>query len=251
MGAAVFGAMFGPVVGAAAALAGRAVVFCALAGLSVVLAVWTFRLGSSPPAEAPSFAALRRALRNRHLAGGLWLMSVPSLLFGVLSVLGPLHLSRAGWGAAAIGAVWLVGAAFETVQAPIVGRISDRRGPLAPVRVALAVAAVVSFGLATGARPLFYAPLIVLAAISYGVLFTPAFAMIADGAEHTGLAQGMAFGLMSAAWATGAVAGPAAGGAIANATGDWIPFVLGAVLCAAILFVVRPRAVRERAAVLE
>ena len=76
---------------------------------------------------------------------------------------------------------------------------------------------------------------------SHGVLFTPAFALIADGADDAGLAQGMAFGLMSAAWATGAVAGPAAGGAIANATGDWIPFALGAALCASILFIVRPR----------
>jgi MFS family permease len=249
MGAAVFGAMFGPVVGAAAALAGRAVIFCALAGLSVVLAVWTLRLGSPPPAEAPSLAALRQAVRNRQLAGGLLLMAVPSLLFGILSVLGPLHLSHAGWGAAAIGAVWLVGAALETVQAPIVGRMSDRRGPLVPVRAALAVGAVVSFGLATGARPLFYVPLIVIAAVAYGVLFTPAFALIANGAEHTGLAQGMAFGLMSAAWAMGAVAGPAAGGAIANATGDWIPFVLGAVLCASILVVVRPRSAPGRSVV--
>jgi MFS family permease len=251
MGAAVFGAMFGPVIGAAAALAGRAVIFCGLAGLSVVLTVWTLRLGSSPPAEVPSLAALRQALRNRQLAGGFLLMSVASLLFGILAVLGPLHLSHAGWGAAAIGAVWLVGAAVETVQAPIAGRISDRRGPLVPVRAALAAGTVVSLGLATGARPLFYAPLIAIAAIAYGLLFTPAFAMIADGAEHTGLAQGMAFGLMSAAWATGAVAGPAAGGAIANATGDWIPFVLGAVLCASILIVVRPRGAREHDAVLE
>src|ERR1700704_2447483 len=172
MGAAVFGALFGPVIGAAAGLAGRAVIFCALAGLSVVLVVWTLRLGSSPPAEVPSLAALRQALRNRQLAGGLLLMSVPSLLFGILAVLGPLHLARGGGGAAAIGAVWLVGAALETVQAPIVGRISDRRGPLTPVRVALAVGAVVSLGLATGARPLFYAPMIAIAAISYGILFT-------------------------------------------------------------------------------
>ena len=177
-------------------------------------------------------------------------MAVPSLLFGILSVLGPLHLSHAGWGAAAIGAVWLVGAALETVQAPIVGRMSDRRGPLVPVRAALALGVVVSFGLATGARPLFYAPLIVIAAISYGLLFTPAFALIANGAESAGLAQGMGFGVMNAAWATGAVAGPAAGGVIANATGDWIPFVLAALLCAAALVVVRPRLDHERAAVL-
>ena len=75
-------------------------------------------------------------------------------------------------------------------------------------------------------------PLIVLAAMAYGVLFTPAFALIADGAEQVGLAQGMAFGFMNAAWAVGAMIGPAAGGAIAGATGDWIPFVLAAALCA-------------------
>jgi MFS family permease len=244
MGAAVFGALFGPVIGAAAALVGRTPIFCALAGLSFVLAVWTLRLGAAPAAETPSFTALRLALRNRQLAGGLRLMALPSLLFGILAVLGPLHLSHAGWGAAAIGGVWLLGAGLEAIQAPIVGRISDRRGPLAPVRVSLAVGAVVSLGLAAGGRPLFYAPLIVLAAIAYGVLFTPAFALIADGAEHTGLAQGMAFGLMSAAWATGAVAGPAVGGAIANATGDWIPYVIGAALCASFLVAVRPRAAR-------
>jgi MFS family permease len=242
MGAAVVGALFGPVIGAAAALAGRATIFCALAGVSVVLAAWTVRLGFPPPAEAPSFAILRRALRNRELVGGLVLMAVPSLLFGILSVLAPLDLSHAGWGAAAIGAVWLVGAALEAAQSPLVGRISDRRGPLVPVRASLALSVLVSLGLATGARPLFYAPLIVVGAVAYGILFTPAFALIANGAEHAGLAQGMAFGLMNAAWATGAVAGPAAGGAIANATGDWIPYVLGAALCASIFVVVRPRA---------
>jgi MFS family permease len=246
MGAAVFGALFGPVIGAAAALAGRAAIFSALAGLSLVLVVWTLRLGSAPPGELPSAAALGRALRNRQFAAGLALMALPSLLFGILSVLGPLHLSSAGWGAAAIGAVWLVGAALESVQAPLVGRLTDRRGKLLPVRVALTVAAVVSFALAADSRPLLYVPLIVLGAMAYGILFTPAFALIADGAEHVGLAQGMGFGFMNAAWAVGAVIGPAAGGAIANATGDWIPFLLAGGICALALFTVlrygRPRA---------
>jgi MFS family permease len=231
MGAAVFGALFGPVIGAAAALAGRAVIFSGLAGLSLVLVVWTVRLGSSPAGELPSASALVRALRNRQFAGGLVLMALPSLLFGILSVLGPLHLSSAGWGAAGIGAVWLVGAAFESAQAPLIGRLTDRRGKLLPVRVALSVAAIASLALAADSRPLFYVPLIVIGAMSYSVLFTPAFALIADGAEDVGLAQGMGFGLMNAAWAVGAVVGPAAGGAIANATGDWIPFLLAGGIC--------------------
>src|SRR4051794_33501442 len=111
MGAAVFGALFGPVVGAAAALAGRAAVFSALASLAVVLGVWALRIEDAPEEEHPSFAAVGRALRNRLFVAGLALMALASLLFGVLSTLGPLHLSRAGWGAAAIGGLWLPGGA--------------------------------------------------------------------------------------------------------------------------------------------
>ena len=238
MGAAVVGAMFGPVIGAAAALLGRAPVFAALAGLAGVLAAWTFRFESAA-AERPTVGAVGRAFRSRRFLAGLGLMGLPALLFGVLSVLGPLHLSAAGWGAAAIGVVWLVAAAVEAALSPFAGQISDRRGRVLPVRLSLAAAIPLSLCLAAGPRPLAYAPLVVVTAAVYGVLFTPAFALIADGAERSQLTQGMAFGLMSAAWATGALLGPAAGGAIAAATGDTAPFLVSAGLCAAALVATR------------
>jgi MFS family permease len=249
MGAAVFGALFGPVIGAAAALAGRTVIFAALAGLAVVLIAATLRLEPAP-IEHPSAAAIGRALRDYRFAAGLGLMALASLLFGILSVLGPLRLSAAGWGAAAIGAVWLTGAALETVGSPLVGRLIDRRGKLLPVRVALILSVALALGLAAGPRPLVYAALIVISAAAFGVLFTPAFVLIADGAESVALPQGMAFGFMNAAWAVGAFVGPAAGGAIATATGDWIPFVLGAGLCAAAFALARPASDHVGAAVL-
>jgi MFS family permease len=244
MGAATFGAMLGPVVGAAAALAGRGVVFATLAALSLVLVAWTLRLESAP-AEPTSFPAMARALRNGTFVTGMLLMTLGALLFGTLAVLAPLHLAAAGWGAAAIGAVWLSGAALETVQAPLAGRMSDRRGPILPTQIALVAATVLTLVLATGARPLVYVPVLVVAALFYGTLFTTAFALLANGAEEVGLPQGMAFGLMNVAWAAGAVSGPAAGGAIASATGDWIPFVLASALCAG-AFVVLTRRVGLR-----
>jgi MFS family permease len=249
MGAAVFGALFGPVIGAAAALAGRAVIFAALAGLAVVLAVVTLRLEPTAT-EQPSVSAIGRAFRTRRFVAGLGLMSLPALLFGILAVLGPLRLAADGWGAAAIGATWLAGAALETVGSPLAGRLVDSHGSLLPVRISLACGTVLSLALAAGPRPLLYAPLIVLAAAAYGLLFTPAFSLIADGAEAAALPQGMAFGFMSAAWATGAFVGPAAAGAIAGATGDWIPFVLAACLCAGALAATRVMSENKRAAVL-
>jgi MFS family permease len=238
MGAAVFGALLGPAVGGAAALAGRDVVFTLLAALAVVLAVWTMRIESVPP-EVPSLAAMRRALRDNLFIGGLVLMALPSFLFGVLSTLAPLHLAAAGWGATAIAAVWLVAAGVETVISPIAGRVLDRRGVLIPIQLALSAAVPVSVGLALGLRPLAYVPLIVLAGGAYGALFTPAFALIAEGAERSRLAQGMAFGLMNAAWAVGALVGPAAGGAVAEASGDVVPYLVSATLCATALAAVR------------
>jgi MFS family permease len=235
MGAAVFGALFGPVVGAAAALAGRAVVFAALASLAVIHGVWTLRIENVPEEEHPSAAVVLRALRNRWFAAGLVLMTLASLLFGVLGTLAPLHLAHAGWGAAAIGGLWLGGAALETVESPLLGRISDRYGAMLPVRAGLTASVIAALALALGLRPLAYAPLVVLAGGAFGSLFTPSFVLISDGAQRAGLAQGMAFGVMNAAWALGAVVGPASAGAIANATGDWIPYVLVASACAVAL----------------
>src|SRR5712691_8238670 len=159
MGAAVFGALFGPVIGAAAALAGRAAIFSALAGLAVVLAVMALRLEPTAT-EQPSVSAIGRAFRTRGFVAGLALMSLPALLFGILAVLGPLRLAADGSGAAAIGAIWLTGAALETVGSPLAGRLVDSHGSLLPVRISLVCGTVLSLALAAGPRPLFYAPLI-------------------------------------------------------------------------------------------
>jgi MFS family permease len=249
LGAAVFGALFGPVVGAAAALVGRGAVFVALAGLSVALAVWTLRIESIPP-DVPSISAMGRAFRNSHFTGGLALMALPSLLWGVLTTLAPLRLADAGWGATAIAVAWIVGAGLETALSPIAGRAIDRRGVTLPVQLALLAGAVTSVGLAVSPRPLAYVPLLIVAGGAYGVLFTPAFALIAEGAERSGLAQGMAFGVMNAAWASGALVGPAAGGALAAASGDVVPFVISAGLCLVALAAVQRARHRTAAAVM-
>lgn len=166
-------------------------------------------------------------------------MLLPALLFGVLAVLVPLDLGSAGWGATAIGAVFLVSAGFEALVSPLLGRFSDRRGRLLPVRISLVALAAVALVLAAVTEPVLLAPLVVLAAISFGGFFAPGMALIADGAEQAGLAQGVAFGLMNAAWAAGNVLGPAAGGGLAQALGDAPAYGLLAAICLATLLASR------------
>ena len=239
MSAAVVGELLGPVIGVAAGAIGRAAVFTGLSGLAVILAVLTVQIDTDSIAE-PVGVTLKNALGARRFTGGLGVLAVASMLVGVLSVLAPLHLAAAGWGATAIGATWLVGAGCEASAGPLIGRLSDVRGATTLARLALIVSVPVTLALATGASPAIYAPLVVLAAVSYGALFTPAFSLVSEGADSAGLAQGMAFGLLNAAWAIGAMVGPAAAGTIAGATGDPVPFALAAAASAAALVFVRP-----------
>lgn len=230
IGAAIFGALLGPAVGATAEAVGSRPAFVAVGGVSVVLAIWALR---TPPVhtEPQSPRALLAALRQPLLLGALWMMVLPAILFGVVAVLVPLELGDAGWSAAAIAVLFIGAAAFEMVVAPLFGRFSDRRGRLLPLRLALAGSIVVTVGLALAGGPIAIAPLVVAAAIAFGSFWAPAMALLSDGAERIGLAQGLAFGLMNAAWGGGNFLGPALGGALADAAGDALPFALMAGIC--------------------
>jgi MFS family permease len=248
MGAAVFGALLGPVLGAAASVAGTRAAFTAVAALGAVLAAWALRFPPAPADAQPVSAALR-ALGDRGVLAGLWLMTLPALLVGVLVVLMPLALADAGFGAIAIGAVWLVAAGLEAVVNPLIGHASDRFGRLAPVRIGLVAAIAVSLLLAVLSGPVALVALTLAAGVAYGAFYTPALIVLSDSAERIGLAQGLVFGLMSLAWAAGNTVGPLAGGALADALGDALPYALAAGLCALTLVFLR-RLDHERAAVL-
>jgi MFS family permease len=242
MGAAVFGALLGPVVGAIATLAGVRPTFI---GVSVAgFALWGW-VAARPGIEAhpQRLSALRRA--DVRLLGALWLLVLPAFLFGALDVIAPLHLHARGWGGVAIGGVFLVAAALETALNPLLGRFTDRHGRTLPVRLALIGSIGVSLALAAASAPWLVAGLLLAASIIYGAFFTPGMALISDTAERAGISQGLVFGVMNGAWAIGNVIGPAAGGALAESAGDALSYLLLAAVCAATLAVavtyVQPR----------
>ena len=110
MGAAVFGALLGPVLGAIASVAGVRPTFLGVSLLGLGLGAWVL-VTPGVPAQPQALSALRRA--DRLLLGGLWLLVLPALLFGVLAVLVPLKLHAHGWGGVAIGAVFLATAGWR------------------------------------------------------------------------------------------------------------------------------------------
>ena len=235
LGAAIGGSLFGPMIGTVANAIGRAPAFSAVVVLSLALIVQARRL---PLTSAPSGQGMRHllsALRDPRLLAGMWLVALPATASGALNVLGPLRLHAFGAAAAAIGATYLSAAAVEALVTPAVGRFSDRRGRMIPLRGGLAAATVLvaSFTLPRSVAPL--ALLMIAIAATLGVFWAPAMAMMSETAGALGLDQGLAAALMNLAWAGGAIAGAGVGGAIAKAAGDGLPMFLLAGACAATL----------------
>ena len=229
-GAAVFGAVVGPVFGAVAEAISIRGTFAAVGVAALAFAALAQAQPAAPP-ERRDKGSARRALRDGGFVGGLWLNALPALLFGLLAVLVPLRLDDGGYGAVAIGLVFFAAGLVEAAVNPLLGRFSDRRGRLLPIRVALAASTGVALGFAVVSDPVVVMVLTGVAAISFGGFYTPGMALVSDRAESVGLAQGIGFGIMNSAWAVGNMTGPAAGGALADAAGDWLPYALAALLC--------------------
>jgi MFS family permease len=230
-GAAIAGAMFGPVLGAIASFTGTSAAFSVVAGLAIVLAVAAWRTPAATPEEPQPVSMLFRALKVRAIQVPIWLCLLPALLFGNLSVLAPLRLSHLGWGAAAIGGTYLVMAAIEASWAPILGRAADHYGRMPPLRAALVGSAIVTFLLPWPQSPWLLALIVVSAGFAFGSFWTPAMSMVTDEAETFGLDYGYAFALVNVAWAPGQAGGAALGGLLAAATSDAVPYLTLSALC--------------------
>ena len=231
-GAAIVGALLGPVLGAVASFTGTRAAFGAVAGVALLLAAAAATTPAARPERPQPLRMLVDAFAgNRLIRMGVWLNLVPGLCFGALSVLAPLRLSDLGWGAAAVGATYLVMASLEAAWSPVVGRLSDQLGRLRPLRGALAASAVVALLLPWPRNAWLLAFLVVCAGLAFGSFWTPAMSLVSDAAEASGLEYAYAFALVNLAWAPGQAGGAALGGALASATSDAVPYVGLAVIC--------------------
>jgi MFS family permease len=230
LSAAIVGALLGPVLGTAATQTSPKLVFLLVAGLGMILLIWTLT-ERAPAAGAASSVAFGPALHNRRVLAGMWLTALGALLYGTLGVLAPLRLSQLGASNVTVGLVFLIGAAAAGIVSPLAGRLSDRRGWRVPVLIGLGASTIWALLLALPRSvPLLFA-LVVIADPLFGLQYPPAGAMISDGADASGLGQTYAFGLFNLAWAGGQVIGSAGSAGIAQASSDAVPYSLLAALC--------------------
>jgi MFS family permease len=231
MGAAVAGALLGPVLGGFASLTGTGVAFGAVAATGVVLMAAAAATPAFPPQEEPQTArVLVRAFRQREALAGVWLVSLAAMLLGIISVVAPLRLDELGWGALGIGAAFLVSAGIEAVLNPFLGRWSDRYGRLAPVRAGLFAAIALSALLPWVDVRWPHLLLVTAAGVAYGIFWVPGTALLSDGVEAAGIDQGFGMALLNVAWAPANVVGATFGGVLADLVGD-TAYLFAAAVC--------------------
>jgi MFS family permease len=234
-GAAVGGALLGPVLGAAARAIGPRAVFIGVGVVGVALAVAaTVEPAAAPSTRQPASVVLS-VVRRPAITAGMWLVAVPGLLFGCTGVLAPLRLDHLGASGTAIGAIFLIAAAGEAVVSSVAGWLSDRRGRMMPMRLGLALSIGLTVLLPLPRSVWLLAVVLIVASTAYGLFWAPSMALLSDEAETAGLDQGYAFGLVNLAWAVGQVVGSAGGGWAGRIGGDALPYLVLAGVCAATL----------------
>jgi len=231
MGAAVVGALFGPVVGWAANQLGTGPAFSAASVAGAALMLAAFAVPSPKPSGSPSLREVLPALRDPRLATGMWLMALAGIAFGVVDVLAPLRLARLGADSTVIAATFLCGAVIESCVAPVTGRFSDHFGARRPVMIGLAAGALFGVLICLPDSVPWLIPVLVLGTPFFGSLYTPAAAMVSEAAQDQKVNHGIAFALTNLTWAAGQAVAASASGVLAEATSDVVPYLLLGAAC--------------------
>jgi MFS family permease len=225
LGTAVAGALLGPALGALAAEAGTEVIFSAVLGVALVLALIAARTPEPEAPERQELGEVVETILTKPILVATSFVAIPSVMFGAVDVLAPLQIADLGGSTALIAGGFIVGAALEGVLAPVTGRFSDRAGRRLPFMVGLTICAVAMAAIAVGEAMGVVLAGLMLTSLGGGICFTPALTMLSDIAEKSRLHQGFAAGLSNMAWASGQVVGGLAGGGAASVAGNAAPSV--------------------------
>ena len=229
---AVVGTLLGPVLGGAAVAVGITLAFASVSLFAFTVAVWALLTSGPAPVPGKPFWEVLAATRRTQILTGLAFVAFSPLLFGALAVLAPLQLSQLGWGAAAIGAVFLVAALFEAVVHPLLGRWSDRSGHRTPVLAGILVGSLaVLLALPWAEYTPLVALLVVLAGIFFNAPLVPGTYLLSQEAEKASIGGAPTFGATNFAWASGYAVGTSMGGSLADLGGDVLSYLSLAAVC--------------------
>ncbi len=233
------GSVAGPALGAAGGIRAP---FLIHLGLVAVLALALSRIG--PPQERIAFRSDRAALRTR----GFWLASagilMVALTLGTFDGPMPIHFSEL-LSQAEIGALYVLAALIAAACAALAGRFSPRP---ALALAALLMPAAIALGGLTESVP-FWILVAVAAGAGVGAGEAGSLGVFLEAIGIDRIVLAMV--IWSQIWALGYLAGPAAGGGVAEALGfgaiGLVPAVAGLLVLAGFVLTSRPERPRSEA----
>lgn len=226
LAAAIFGILLGPVIGAIASEAGPEPVFSGVGVIAALLFAWVLATPGIGVRIVPSVRQVARAILSAPVLIAFWLVVLPSVFSGAFDVLVPLRMDVLGATGLAIGAAFFVAAAIEAFLSRAIGRLSDRRGRMLPIRAGLAASTVGALLLPLPGTVFLVAVMLIVAVLTMSLIWTPSMALLSDEAELAGLDLGFAAALVSFAWAGGQVIGGSGLSGLADASSDAVAYAL-------------------------
>jgi MFS transporter, DHA1 family, purine base/nucleoside efflux pump len=214
----------------------RALPFWLLAAGATAVTVLAVGARGGNQERAPGLglrAVARAASRETTLRSGTVLIALVGVLTGLVPLVVPLQLDRAGFSSGGIGAVFAVSSLVWVAASAFTVRAGARAVTIAAAAGGLAFLAAASLmPVVSAAGPCVVAFVVVRAGIQ-APLATISYQLGAHGARAAGVGIGTVIGLLNVVWAAGATAAPLLGGALlAYASASWV-FVLLALACAA------------------
>lgn len=224
-----FGTLLGPTVGAIAETTSRQLVF---GGIVIAIGVLTAgALRTQKPPRQRKFGALTKTLRDRRVVAGIWLVAIPPVGIGAISVLGPLRLADFGAPATVIGVTFTVAAAAQATAKVFVGPAADRYGFRPVLRMGLLGGALVATAVTLPSAVLPLSAALVGFMMVVGTLNVSTIGLLTTAVEAHGASPALSFTSVNFAWALGQVTGSVGGGGLAEQTVNALPLLALAALC--------------------
>ena len=148
LAAAIFGILLGPVIGGIATVTGPGGRFHRRRRDRRGLVVWVSERRGAPARPVPSPREVFSRMFTGPVMLAFWFVVLPSVLAGTFDVLVPLRLDALGASGIGVGVAFFTAAAIEAFTAPVIGRFSDRRGRMTPIRAGLIASPIAALCLA-------------------------------------------------------------------------------------------------------
>jgi predicted MFS family arabinose efflux permease len=230
LGIGVFGSQLGPVIGVIAAEAGRAPAFASGALVGAVLGTLAVSHPESRGTKTLPSSSIRQMMTSDFRIG-FWLTGFASACLGVVDVLTPLQLSDRGVAPITIGAIFFAASGLLAIVSRWTGAVIDRRGIALPVAVACVGSLMTMLALAVTGDKVVVAIAVVLGSANLGALWGPGTHLMSRAARENDVDESYAFGAFVLAWAIGFAIGSNTCGALADAGGQALPYLLACGLC--------------------